>query len=237
TTESVTTDANGLASTTLTSTTAGVATVTATVNGASQSVDTTFNVVPAFTGVSVNGHTFGMAEGFPSTGFTGAKFALSMSGVASDYIWDNGGSSWVTVDDSGNVAFTAKGNSTPVTITATPKGGGAPLTYTFSVNTWFINNGSTYMPWSDASNWCAAQGLTQPTRGDMTMGGNIRRMDSLFSEWGRMDNYSGSGFVYNYYGTSEQNSSDYHYYVHLGNGVVNSYNDTYLSYVVCRQGL
>ncbi|WP_411704856.1 YrIlm family inverse autotransporter adhesin [Edaphovirga cremea] len=236
TTESVATDANGLASTTLTSTTAGVATVTATVNGSSQSVDTTF-VVPAFTGVSVNGHIFGMAEGFPSTGFTGAKFALSMSGVASDYIWDNGGSSWVTVDDSGNVAFTAKGNSTPVTITATPKMGGAPLTYTFSVNTWFINNGSTAMPWSDASNWCAAQGLTQPTRGDMTMGLRVRGLGSLFSEWGSMGNYSGAGFVNLNYWASDQGSSGSHYGVALNYGSVSNYYDTNRFYVVCRQGL
>ncbi|MEX2954835.1 hypothetical protein AB4K01_26960, partial [Serratia fonticola] len=106
----------------------------------------TLTVASEFTGISVNGHTFGMAEGFPSTGFTGARFTLNVSGQASNYTWDNwdnSGGSWVTVDDSGNVSFTAKGNSTPVTITATPKGGGVPLIYTFSVNTWFINNGST----------------------------------------------------------------------------------------------
>lgn len=78
-----------------------------------------------------------------------------------------GRSSWVTVDDCGTVAITAKDNSRPVTITATPKSGGTPLSYTFSVNTWFINNGSTFMRWRDASNWCAAQGLNQPIRGDL----------------------------------------------------------------------
>ncbi|WP_447870675.1 hypothetical protein [Serratia fonticola] len=197
----------------------------------------TLTVASEFTGISVNGHTFGMTEGFPSTGFTGAKFALSVPGVASDYTWDNGGSSWVTVDDSGNVAFTAKGNSTPVTITATPKGGGAPLTYTFSVNTWFINNGSTRMPWSDASNWCTAQGLTQPTRGDMSMGSAVRGLGSLFSEWGSMGNYSGSGFVNDFYWTSELSSSDNRHLVLLSNGVVGSDYDTSAYYVACRQGL
>lgn len=124
-------------------------------------------MVLIFTGVSVNGHTFGIAEGYSSTGFTGTKFVLRISGMTSDYTWDNGRSSWVTVDDSGTVAITAKGNSTPVTITATPKSGGTPLSYTFSVNTWFINNGSTFMRWRDASNWCAAQGLNQPIRGEL----------------------------------------------------------------------
>ncbi|MEX2954839.1 hypothetical protein AB4K01_26980, partial [Serratia fonticola] len=130
-----------------------------------------------------------------------------------------------------------KGNSTPVTITATPKGGGVPLIYTFSVNTWFINNGSTVMPWSDASNWCTAQELAQPTRGDMTMGSGVRGLGSLFSEWGRMDNYSGSGFGSYTYWTSDEISSRYHYYVQLGNGLASSSGDANGLYVVCRQGL
>ncbi|MFV8988368.1 hypothetical protein [Serratia fonticola] len=197
----------------------------------------TLTVVSEFTGISVNGHTFGMAEGFPSTGFTGAKFALSVSGQASNYTWDNGGSSWVMVDDSGNVAFTAKGNSTLVTITATPKVGGAPLTYTFSVNTWFINNGSTVMPWSDASNWCTAQGLTLPRGGDMTKGMNVRGMGSLWSEWGRMVNYSGSGFISGNYWTPEPSGSDSHNIVLLYSGIVSSSYDIDDNSVVCRQGL
>lgn len=65
-------------------TTAAVVAVTATVGGGSQSVEMTF-VVLIFTGVSVNGHTFGIAEGYPSTGFTGTKFVLSISGMTSDY--------------------------------------------------------------------------------------------------------------------------------------------------------
>ncbi|MEX2954064.1 hypothetical protein AB4K01_23000, partial [Serratia fonticola] len=130
-----------------------------------------------------------------------------------------------------------KGNSTPVTITATPKGGGVPLIYTFSVNTWFINNGSTAMPWSDASNWCTAQELAQPTRHDMTMGGNVRGLGSLFSEWGRMGNYSGSGFVTDYYWTSEQDGSGLPYAVYLDSGGVISVSVISDISVVCRQGL
>ncbi|MEX2954810.1 hypothetical protein AB4K01_26800 [Serratia fonticola] len=194
----------------------------------------TLIVASKFQGISVNGHTFSMTEGFPSTGFTGAKFGLNVPGQASNYTWDNGGSSWVTVDDSGNVAFTAKGNSTPVTITATPKGEGVPLTYTFSVNTWFINNGSTAMPWSDASNWCTAQELAQPTRDDMTMGVDVRGMGSLFAEWGSLGKYSGSGFINLNYWTSEQSSSGLHYEVNLYDGDVGSANNTYDYYVVCR---
>ncbi|MBL5829222.1 hypothetical protein [Serratia fonticola] len=201
----------------------------------------TLTVASEFSGISVNGHTFGMTEGFPSTGFTGARFALNVRGVASDYAWDNGGSSWVTVDDSGNVAFTDKGNSTPVTITATPKGGGAPLTYTFSVNTWFINNGSTGMSWSDASNWCTAQGLTQPTKDDMTLGTNVRGIGSLWSEWGRMGKYSGSDFVNDYYWTSELegvfNKIVFYYVVHLYDGDVDGGQNSSITEAVCRQGI
>lgn len=158
-----------------------------------------------------------------------------MSGVASDYTWDNGGSSWVSVDDSGNVTFTAKGNSTPVTITATPKVGGAPLTYTFSVDTWFINNGSTRMTWSDASNWCAAQGLAQPTRDDMMT--PARGIGSLWSEWGSMNNYPDSGFANDNYWTSETAPILGNYYIAIlnqGTGTNPSHTN---NRVMCLQGL
>ncbi|MFV8808616.1 Ig-like domain-containing protein [Yersinia enterocolitica] len=76
-----TTGADGKATATLTNITAGISTVTATLgNGASATVDTTFVVaVLPFTDIAVNGTTFAVDAGFPSTGFTGAEFTLNAS--------------------------------------------------------------------------------------------------------------------------------------------------------------
>ena len=76
-----------------------------------------------------------------------------------------------------------------------------------------------------------------PTREELTKGEGIRAVGSLWSEWGDMGNYPGSGFVSHYYWTSEQNSVGYHYLVYLSYGYVYSYDDTSSVYVVCRQDL
>lgn len=232
-----TTGADGIATATLTNTAAGHSVVTATVNGSSQTVSTTVVAVPAFTGVSVNGTTFATNNGFPSTGFTGAEFSLTVTGAASDYTWSSSASSWAPVDSSGKVSFTSQGNASPVTITATPTGGGTPLNYIFTVGSWFINNGSTVMNWANASTWCTNQSLSQPTRGELTMGGDTRAVGSLWSEWGVMGNYSGSGFDSGYHWTSEADGIGYYYGVSLYNGDVGSNYDSGDLYVVCRQGL
>lgn len=234
-----TTGADGIATATLTSTTAGTSTVTATLgNGASATVNTTFVTVPTlpFTDIAVNGTTCGVDAGFPGTGFTGAEFTLNASGPASDYTWSSS-STWATVDSSGKVRFTQKGDSTPVIITATPTAGGDPLSYTFTVGSWFINNGETFMNWSDAAAWCTAQGAEQSTMAGLTQGTDTRGVGSLWSEWGRMGNYSSSGFGSSYYWTSEANGIGNHYNVNLNNGNVNSNNDSNNNYVACRQGV
>ncbi|EKA7110280.1 hypothetical protein OL205_004369, partial [Salmonella enterica] len=192
---------------------------------------------PAFTGVSVNGTTFAVNDGFPSTGFTGAEFSLMVTGAASDYTWSSSASSWAQVDSSGKVSFTSKGNASPVTITATPTGGGTPLTYIFTVGSWF-NNSLTFMTWANASTWCTNQSLSQPTRGELTMGLHTRAVGSLWSEWGDMGNYSGSGFFSHLYWASEVNGVGNHYYVNLIDGnVLLSHDGSGLIRVVCRQGL
>ncbi|WP_391595499.1 hypothetical protein [Yersinia aldovae] len=194
-------------------------------------------MAPQLTGITVNGHTFTMNDGFPNTGFTGAEFSLTINGAASDYTWSSSASSWAPVDSVGKVSFTQKGNSSPVTITATPKGGGTPLTYIFTVGSWFINNGSTLMNWANASTWCTNQSLSQPTRGELTRGSGTRAVGSLWSEWGSMGNYSGSGFDNDGYWTSELYNIGAHHFVSLYNGNVSSYSDLNDDYVVCRQGL
>ncbi|HDL6960674.1 TPA: hypothetical protein PXM37_004350, partial [Yersinia enterocolitica] len=128
----------------------------------------------------------------------------------------------------------------PVTITATPTAGGAPLSYTFTVTDWFINNGSTGMTWSDAANWCTNQSATQPTRAQLTQGISARGVGSLWSEWGRWDSYSDSGFVRNGYWTSEVNIDGIHHTIYYLNGKVNDVNylDSNLGFrAICQQSL
>lgn len=204
----------------------------------------TLNVASVFTGVSVNDHTFDVAEGFPKTGFIGAWFMLSTPVAASSYIWDNGDSSWVTVNDSGRVSFTARGNSTPVTITATPKTGGVPLIYAFSVNTWFIIDPSAAVNWNSASKLCTDQGLTLPSRVDVTFSDQEnklpeRKIGRLWSEWGRVATYPSSGLVPTDYWMSDPTEFlDKHTVVDMYDGFVSPTNTTTNSHrVMCLQGI
>ncbi|EMR7683659.1 hypothetical protein WKA22_003839 [Yersinia enterocolitica] len=189
-----------------------------------------------------------MTNGFPSTGFIGAEFTLEVAGMAADYTWSNGGNAWTTVDNTGKVTFTAKGDLIPVTITATPKAGGAPRTYTFTVGSWFINNGSTTMKWFETFAWCTSQAATPPTRAQLTQGTSTRGVGSLWSEWGEMGNYGNSGFSssigrhFNW--TTESAGPDSNYLVNLNDGSEGRGGSTDASpfassniYVVCQQGL
>ncbi|MCS3490721.1 Ig-like domain-containing protein [Enterobacter sp. SLBN-59] len=245
----VTDNGNGTYTADLTGTAAGETSVTATVGGSAFGVaaakvtltSPSPEPVPESTTLAVNGATFAASSHFPTTGFTGAKFQVLLSGSASNnsnYNWsaDQG---WVSVDASGNVSFTgtATSGTKTVTITATPKAGGAPLTYTFTVSKWFVNNRNNTMNWGTADEYCSFRGGL-PTVADLTSVGSTRGVGSLWAEWGRLDTaYSGSGFLGSLYWTSADNGAGYYYYVNLGNGGVGYSYDTSGIYVVCRQDL
>ncbi|MFQ6293132.1 invasin domain 3-containing protein, partial [Yersinia enterocolitica] len=230
------TGSNGIYTATLTAgTTAGPVNVAVAVNGTTVAGKTgSITLTPAnFTGIAVNDHNFAIDAGFPSTGIVDAAFTLNMSGIASDYTWTSSAPSWVTVN-SGTVSFIAKGNKTPVTITATPKVGGTPLTYTFSVRSWFFKDDvRLLLPWSDASNVCTEQGLALPTRAELTLGKEVRAVGAFWAEWGRTPSYA-------LLWTSEVSGSSYTgpvHYVMLGNGLIDTRQDVYTSNVMCWQGL
>ncbi|MCS3490708.1 inverse autotransporter beta domain-containing protein [Enterobacter sp. SLBN-59] len=246
----VTNKADGTYTANLTGTAAGETSVTVTLDGsafgvAAAKVTLTSpppEPVPESTKLAVNGATFAASSHFPTTGFTRAKFQVLLSGDSShngDYTWsaDQG---WVSVDASGNVSFTgtATSGTKTVTITATPKAGGAPLTYTFTVSKWFVNNGSNIMNWGTADEYCSSRGGL-PTRADLTFGYSTRGVGSLWPEWGRptAGAYSGSGFILGPYWTSTDGGVGNHYFVHLHDGTAYSYSDTNSYNVVCRQGL
>ncbi|MEN4170991.1 hypothetical protein P9A15_24980, partial [Serratia marcescens] len=144
------------------------------------------------------------------------------------------------------VTFTGKGDSTPVTVTATSKlDPTKAFEYTFTLNDWYINNGSTNMTWSAANTYCTNQGASLATR--LQLGGpqmavfqyNVRgTVGSLWSEWGDVSTYTGSGFASSRSTwTSEVYSSGSHYSVFLTTGDVFYNTDSFSGSVACRQGL
>lgn len=230
-----------MATATLTNTAAGTSAVTAMVNGSSQTVNITFAVVPALTGVSVNRKSFKLDEGFPTIGFTGAEFMLTVTGAATDYTWSSSATTWALVDSAGKVSFTEQGNASPVTITATPKSGETPLTYTFTVRNWFINNGETLMNHKNSSDWCINQGLIQPAQVELTQSQNIRQVGALWSEWGNLNIYNGSGFhsdSSHWSWTSTMVFGPQNFFaVSMQTGAYGYFDLDSLHYVVCRKSL
>ncbi|MEL5664699.1 invasin, partial [Serratia ureilytica] len=185
--------------------------------------------------VIVGGHQFPVSAGFPSTGFNGATFTLRLKDAsASDFNWA-ANASWVNVND-GVVSFTGQGTGSSVTITATPKTGGNAITYSFNLKKWFTNKGNQSMKWEEANMTCSLPKIDELTNskggryynGHWTPNNESRAIGSLWSEWGDMTNYSGSGFVNDDYWTSEQYSASVgnhlilNYGVKLSNGQVNS---------------
>lgn len=202
---------------------------------------------PASINTQVNAYTFTQTseEGtFPTTGFTGATFTIvpKDSKSTTDYTWKSD-ASWVSVTD-GVVTFTGTGTGDKVTITGTPTSGqGKIIKYSFTLKSWFINNGTAELSWFDASTYCSSQsGYSQPTAAQMSIHSNYtatqtRGTGALWNEWGMLSQYSGAGFSGGVFWSSERESSGFHYVVDLNFGSVYSDYDGDTYPVLCRQGL
>ncbi|HGE8289445.1 TPA: hypothetical protein ACGD4M_005026, partial [Serratia marcescens] len=198
-----------------------------------------------FEAVIANGHQFPVSAGFPSTGFSGATFVLTLKDAsASDFNWA-ANASWVNVND-GVVSFTGQGTGSSVIITATPKTGGDAITYTFNLKKWFTNKGNQIMAWEKANMTCSLPRMDELTnskwRGDSQWKAQkpSRAVGPLWSEWGSLEDYSGSGFTrHNYWTTDSIGGRDY-YQVILRDGFGTNSNvigGLWGGYVVCRQDL
>ncbi|MCX8663772.1 hypothetical protein [Gilliamella sp. B2911] len=106
---------------------------------------------------------------------------------------------------------------------------GAPVVkYGFTLKQWFVHRGSVYKNYSNTLSWCNRIGYQVPRVKDLTnasrdWNGNpisigappsspgrhyMRHIGSgFFSEWGTMDYYSGVGFNYTWYWTSDPGGS------------------------------
>jgi adhesin/invasin len=198
----VSTDSSGQAQVTLTDTVGEAVTVTAKAKnygsdaGKTQSV--TF-VASSITAAAAYGttYTFTPGQGFPQTGFAGAKLYFLIDGSDennSNYTWSSN-QSWVTVDSSGDVTMNATQSSTPddsppssdrqVTITGTPKTGGTALTYTFTIQKWYKRSdvrASVRIGGDDEAAGACDHVGTIESASDMSDGA-VSVVGKLFGEW------------------------------------------------------
>ncbi len=192
-------NANGIVLATLTNGAAGVSTVTATIETLTATTETTFIAMKNLD-VTVGDTTFDGDAGFPTTGFVGAAFKVNSGGDNSLYDWSSSAPALVSVSGEGVVTFNAVfPTGTPaITISATPKGGGSPLSYSFRVNQWFINNNGVALNRADAATYCANAGYTTVSSSQVTNAIvwriGTRAMGNLWSEWGDFNNYNVPGW-------------------------------------------
>ncbi|MCT4717649.1 Ig-like domain-containing protein, partial [Enterobacteriaceae bacterium H20N1] len=188
-------------------------------------------------GFNVNGYSFKKDDGFPSTGFKGAKFSLELeNGSASDFAWTSD-TSWVSVGNGGVVTFTENGNSDKVTIIGTPKNGsGEKITWSFSLKFWYINNGETLLNWSDADAYCRGNAdYKLPSVEQLSL--SYRGPNALWSEWGDMSYYDGAGFAHANYWASELHDTGSHIIAGLGQGTHSWVMDSTPLHVTCIRAL
>ncbi|HBA4390305.1 TPA: hypothetical protein J8044_002506 [Escherichia coli] len=146
--------------------------------------------------LSVNGAKFRAADGFPKTGFDGAKFTLILTHNMknTDYNWTSG-IQGIQVDSNGMVTleYILKNE---ITITGTPKSNkGNKVTYRFSLQKWFLPQGDFQEAWSVINSYCSDRGYRLPSSTDIvgsaTSGAVPRKVGSLWGEYGNLTSYDG----------------------------------------------
>ncbi|BFI47717.1 hypothetical protein KD2_01600 [Yersinia pseudotuberculosis] len=237
-------NANGIVLATLTNGAAGVSTVTATIETLTETTDTTFIVMKNLD-VTVNGTTFNGDAGFPTTGFVGATFKVNSGGDNSLYDWSSSAPALVSVSGDGVVTFNAVfPTGTPaITISATPKGGGSPLSYSFRVNQWFINNSGATLDRVSAIAHCENVGYVMPISTQVTnaatwMSGR-RAVGNLWSEWGDFSAYTVPGWVpAEFFWLSNNHDATTALAIGLSTGTLTTMGDmTVATHVMCTRSL
>ncbi|QMA43013.1 inverse autotransporter beta domain-containing protein [Citrobacter freundii] len=246
------TNAAGQTTVTLTSTTTAVSDIQVSVRAGSTGtmVDAdkkvSFVADVSIKDIAVNGYIFGKDEGFPTTGFKGAMFTIELkNGNASDFNW-KADAPWVTVKD-GVVSFNDTGTGSKVTITGTPiSGEGKIISWDFTLKNWFINNGTTTGTDMDEASFCGSNFSKVPTiqqlNGSERSDGKRGTLGGLWSEWGNLTAFNGSGFVstnpitdYTGYWTSQYAAATY--IVSLSNGKLGTIIGNFSEFMVCRKSM
>ncbi|EKQ6546700.1 inverse autotransporter adhesin IatC [Escherichia coli] len=157
--------------------------------------------------LSVNGVKFRATDGFPETGFDGAKFTLLLTHNMknTDYNW-TAGIYGINVDSNGEVTLSVLIRS-EVTITGKPKNGkGNDVVFKFKIKKWFTSLGATSSNTRDIINTSCSYGQ-MPSSLELAQrpsGGVVpRKVGTLWGEYGNLKTY-GNAFSGTDYWTSTQ---------------------------------
>ncbi|EPA7125783.1 inverse autotransporter adhesin IatC [Escherichia coli] len=157
--------------------------------------------------LSVNGVKFRATDGFPETGFDGAKFTLLLTHNMknTDYNW-TAGIYGINVDSNGEVTLSVLIRS-EVTITGKPKNGkGNDVVFKFKIKKWFTSLGATSSNTWDIINTSCSYGQ-MPSSLELAQrpsGGVVpRKVGTLWGEYGNLKTY-GNAFSGTDYWTSTQ---------------------------------
>ncbi|WP_417648903.1 inverse autotransporter adhesin IatC [Escherichia coli] len=157
--------------------------------------------------LSVNGVKFRATDGFPETGFDGAKFTLLLTHNMknTDYNW-TAGIYGINVDSNGEVTLSVLIRS-EVTITGKPKNGkGNDVVFKFKIKKWFTSLGATSSNTWDIINTSCSYGQMQSSLelAQRPSGGVVpRKVGTLWGEYGNLKTY-GNAFSGTDYWTSTQ---------------------------------
>ncbi len=168
-----------------------------------------YNILPfvEVESLSVNGVKFRATDGFPETGFDGAKFTLLLTHNMknTDYNW-TAGIYGINVDSNGEVTLSVLIRS-EVTITGKPKNGkGNDVVFKFKIKKWFTSLGASSSNTWDIINTSCSYGqmplsleLAQRPSGGVVP----RKVGTLWGEYGNLKTY-GNAFSSTDYWTSTQ---------------------------------
>ncbi len=168
-----------------------------------------YNILPfvEVESLSVNGVKFRATDGFPETGFDGAKFTLLLTHNMknTDYNW-TAGIYGINVDSNGEVTLSVLIRS-EVTITGKPKNGkGNDVVFKFKIEKWFTSLGASSSNTWDIINTSCSYGQ-MPSSLELAQrpsGGVVpRKVGTLWGEYGNLKTY-GNAFSSTDYWTSTQ---------------------------------
>ncbi|EMO5719664.1 hypothetical protein RVW00_004721 [Enterobacter bugandensis] len=210
---------------------------------------------PQGTTLEANGYDFAIDSGFPTTGFHQAKFQVQIGGTTANngnYTWSTD-QSWASVDSNGHVTFTGTASGSNKSVEIQARTGDTIYSKTITLSQWFVTASAQIMQWSDANFYCNnysgnySLGTTEQLSGtaagndDNNYNDGVRGvLGGLWSEWGEMNLYYGSGFIRDYFYTSEKTNwtgKSEHKMTSLYSGDNSRSTDTVLQAVVCRTSL
>ncbi|MCK6880088.1 Ig-like domain-containing protein, partial [Enterobacter bugandensis] len=148
--------------------------------------------IPKIVSVYAAGTYFPVNAGFPSTGYLGGDFSLTLTVPASNYRWQ-GNPSWMELDAYGNslvVTLKNVGSGDLITIVGTPTNGiGSQLTYTVKLKKWFSVDSAAEVTYNQARNYCSGKGASVASLKELTLsiggGAFSHTVGGLWSEWGK----------------------------------------------------